>query len=39
MEKFDRFCDVTEKAFDALYRPMVIVLLCLISHQLGQLIG
>ena len=37
MERVERIADAVEKVFDALYRPMVIALLCAISHQVGQL--
>lgn len=37
MEGVERIADAVGKAFDALYRPMVIALLCAISYQVGQL--
>lgn len=37
MEGVERIADAVGKVFDALYRPMVIALLCAISYQVGQL--
>lgn len=37
MEGVERIADAVGKVFGALYRPMVIALLCAISYQVGQL--
>lgn len=37
VDYIDRFCEACSELFDAVYRPAVIVLLVVISYQLGSL--
>lgn len=37
MKALDRICAAADCIFSALYKPMVIALLCAISYQVGNL--
>lgn len=37
MELIERVCGAVDRVIDGLYRPAVIVLLCAISYQVGNL--